>query len=149
MTVQATAEAALLAAIATQLPTVQINPADPGEDKRLKESIWVESVESEFEWRSLGRPATHGTRNRTELIRIELVVHVYREGADQIVTAAAAKTRAGEILVEIEQALEADFSLASTVTHALVTRWLTRPVAQGQGWAIDGRVTVEATNHPT
>lgn len=149
MTVQADVRTALLAAIETQLPTVQVSSVDPGEDRRLKESIWVERSESEFEWRSLGRPATHGTRNRTELVRVELRVHVYRESDSQTVAATAAQERADELLAEIEEAIEADFSLASTATHALVTRWSTTPVPLDKAWAVDGRVTVEATNHPT
>lgn len=149
MTVIAGVTTALLSRISAQLPTVQVGKAPFAEDTKIKESIWIETITSEFEWRSIGRPATHGTRNRSEVLKIELRISVYREASDQGDAASDAIERCEEIFASIESAFTSDFSLGDATTFALPSRWQVTPVARESGWNVDGRVTVEATNYPT
>lgn len=147
-TVVASFKTALLAAIRAQLPGVQVMAVDPAKNRALREAVWIDGIDSVFEWRSLGAQPAFSTKNRTEEIRVDLRVHVYREAPDHTDAAAAALARAEVLFSEIEQALETDVSVASTVTHGKVSVWSLTPVKAEEGWAIDGRITVEAVNHP-
>lgn len=148
MTAIAAVRSQLITAIAAQIPTVQVSGFPPAETTALKEAIWLERAESEFEWRSLGATATFNQRNRLERVTIDLRVHVYREAEDQTVAADDALDRAEVLFAKIEDALEADFSLANTVAYALVTRWSVELRPRDSGWSADGRATVQATNYP-
>lgn len=145
MTAVASAKTGLLAAIAAQLPTVQVSVASPAEDTALRESIWIERVEADFEWQLLGPAAVN---HRKEIIGIDLVIQVYREASDQTDAADAALDRADVILDEIEDAAETDETLAGAVSWWLATRWVVEPKPRGQGWLADGRAHIEAVKHP-
>lgn len=145
MTAIASFRTQLVTAIQAQIPTVQVLPAPPAEDQALEESIWVDELVSDFEWRCIGPAAS----NRKETLTGELRVHVYREGSDQMEVSLAANDRCAALFAEIEDAFEADFSLAGSVTHGLPRRWSIRLVPRDQGWVADGRVTLEADNYPT
>src|SRR5688500_12506953 len=101
MTALASAKTGLLAAIRTQLPNTQVSVASPGEDTELRESVWIERIDTEFEWALLGPPAVN---HRKEILGIDLVVQVYREAADQTDSSEAVLERADEILDQIEDA---------------------------------------------
>jgi sensor domain CHASE-containing protein len=149
MTALAAVRAQLVTAIQAQVPTVQVSGVPFGEDTALKEAIWVERAESEFEWRSLGGTgADFRERNRIETILIELRVHVYREAPDQTDASDAAIDRAEVLLAEIEDAIETDFSIGNTLTHALISRWSLEPQPREDGWAVLGRATFEGKNYP-
>lgn len=148
MTVLNDTRLAFTAAVATQVPTVQVSAHPLADDQNRREAIWVAHSESRFEWRSLGRPATHGQKNRTEHITLDYQVEVFKEGATQASVCEAAITRCEELLASIEDALEADFSIDSNVTHALISEWSVDPAHTDTGWLVTGRVRLEATNHP-
>lgn len=135
----------LLAAIRVQLPGTQVSVASQAEDTSLRESIWIERIEAEFEWQLLG-PAS--INHRKETILVDLVVQVYREGSDHTEASDAALTRADVMLDEIEDAIEANETLSGAVDWWLVTSWSVEPRPRDKGWLAYGRARIEAQKHP-
>lgn len=145
MTAVASVKAGLLDAIRAQLPGVQVSVASQAENTALRESVWIERIDADFEWQLLGPPSAN---HRKQIVGVDLVVQVYREAGDQTDASDAALTRADEILDEIEAAGEADDTLGGAVNWWLVTRWVVEPKARESGWLADGRAHIEATKHP-
>lgn len=147
MTVLNDTRLAFTAAVAAQLPDVQVSAHPMADDQKVKESIWVERAESLFEWRSLGIGGM-ASRNRTEDIALDMRFEVFREGANQSEVCEAAIARCEVLLASAEDALEADFSIGGVVTHAKFASWSVDPAYTDTGWLITGRARLEATNHP-
>jgi hypothetical protein len=136
---------ALVDLIRAAVPGVQVSPGLPAEDQQGIEAVWIEEVDSEFEWRALG---TH-PGNRSEQIAIKVVIHTYREAEDQQSAQAAARARSTEIERAIEeQAVGTTGDLNATVTFALVSQISRRDRASDNGWARRSELTITATNYP-
>lgn len=151
MTLIAEVRSGLVTAISAELDDgVSVSQFSLGEDTPLREAIWVERVESVFEWRSLGRPATHGARNRTEELTIDLRAQVYREGPRQSDAGQVALDRMDELLAAIEQAyVTTGFVLNTAATHGKPSRWSVESQPREKGWLVDARVSTETVHHPT
>lgn len=135
----------LLALMRAALPGVQVSPGSPAEDQQGDEAVWIEELDSDFEWRSLGlHPG-----NRSEQIAIKVVIHTYRSGESQQAAQAAARSRCTEIERAIEEeAVGATGDLNATVTFALVSRIRRRDRAADKGWGRRSELTITATNYP-
>ena len=140
----AATKTALLAAISAQLPTTQVSVANPGEDKALRESVWIERLDAEFEDGSLGMSRDCDR----EIIGIDLAIQVYREAGDQTDAADAALDRADAIFDEIGDARVANPTLSGAVGWWRATRWSVEPRPREKGWLADGRAHIEAIKHP-
>lgn len=149
MTVVAGTRATLISTLqaAAPLAGVQILGHPPAESQEIRECVWIESIRSLFEWRTLGGPA-HWSRNRTEDLEISVRVDVYREGPSQRTVADSAMDRLEQLVGLIEDALEVDPSLADTVTFGRLaeveTFW--RPV--DSGWVASARLRYDARHYP-
>ena len=144
MTAVAAFRTALVTAIQAQVPTVTVSGVPLGEDTPLREAIWVQRVRGAADWRCIG-PASS---NRKETLTAELRVHVYREAADQTEASDAAADRCEALFAEIEDAFEADFSLANSVTHGKPLDYSLELRPREEGWVAFGEMTVECENYP-
>lgn len=131
-------------AFETQMPDVTFVAHHPGENSPLKECAWVQSSKSDFDWRHIG-PAVS---NRTETAQLEIRVRVYREKPRQGDAAEVVYARCEEILEQLEDAIEADFSLDNTFSYGLNRTVSVQLVPEPNGWAALGTYLLEATNHP-
>lgn len=121
----------------------QVLAVPPGEDEALKETVFVRSVTTNYDYRSLGvgRP-TH------EVIDAQLTLRTYAEGPDQLTVSEKAITRAEAMISALESLLETDPSVTSTVAFARLSRRTQTPTAAQSGWTVNCDLTVEAENYP-
>jgi hypothetical protein len=136
---------ALVDAIAADstFAATQVLAVPPGENEALKETVFVRSATSSFEFRGLGvgRPTK-------ETIDAVLTLRTYAEDPDHLTAAETAITRAEAMASAIEALLEADPSVTSTVTFARLSRRTQTPTASQSGWTVNCDLTVEAENYP-
>ena len=149
MTVLSDTRLALASLLSTALPSVQVSAFPCGETQDPKECVHLEQCSSRFEWRSLG----NASKNRTEEISIEIVVHVYREKPNHRDAAAAALLRCEELLESIETAVVTDSAGPFTVggnlkVGARISEWTVRPIPRESEWTGEGRAFLTGTNIP-
>lgn len=145
-----TARLALASLLDAALTGVQVRATPCGEDTNRLECVHFDSWSSTFEWRSLG----NDLKNRTETIEVEIVVHTYRESGKQADAAAAATARCEALLEDIEEAVAAvgtpatSYTVSGQFTMAKIDRWTVRPVPAQSGWACEARATFSGIHHP-
>lgn len=149
MTVLSATRLALASVISTALPTVEVSAFPLGENEPPQECIYLDGSECRFEWRSLG----NASKNRTEDISIEIVVHVFRESGSHRTSAAAALARCESLLASIETAVVSDpagpFTVGGNVrAGARIGEWSVRPIPRASGWAAEARARLVGTNIP-
>jgi hypothetical protein len=123
--------------------STQVLAVPPGENEALKETVFVRSASSDFEYRSLGP----GRANK-ETISLALTVRTYTEGPDHLDAAETAVTRAEAMASAIEALLETDPSVTSTVAYARLARRSQTPTATQSGWSVQCDLSIEAVNYP-
>jgi hypothetical protein len=139
----------LVAALAaeTDLASTQVLPGPPAENQDPKESVWVASVTSRYDWRSLGA-GTQLLRNRTEQLTATVKVNAYNEDPNQTQGLAVLDARVDDIVAAIENAVAADPTIGGAVSYALLESVSRNPIAAQSGWVIDVTCQITGTNHP-
>lgn len=136
---------ALVDLIRAELPEVQVSRGTPAEDQQGLEAVWIEEVDSDFDWRALG---THPS-NRSEDIAIKVIVHAYRAAENQQEAQRLARERSTEIERAIEEeAVGGTCDLAGTVLNARVSKIRRRDREADKGWARRSELTITAKSYP-
>ena len=131
----------------TDLASTQVLPGPPAENQDPRECVWIASVASRFEWRSLGT-AEQLLRNRTEDATATVKANVYREDPNQVHGLAVVDARVDEIVDAIVHAVAADPTVGGAVSYALVESVSRNPVPAERGWLVDVTCQITGTNHP-
>ena len=149
MSAQADFRLNLVAALAaeTDLASTQVLAGPPAENQDPRESVWVASVSSRYDWRSLGTGAQL-LRNRTETLTASVKVNAYNEDPNQVQGLAVLEARVDEIVAAIEHAVAADPTVGGAVSYALVESVSRNPLAAERGWLVDVTCQITGTNHP-
>jgi hypothetical protein len=124
---------------------VRVFPGPPAGDQPLDQAVWIESDESEYDWRALGlHPG-----NRDERIALEVVINAYRERSTQAAAQAAAREAAAAIERAIEEHVLGDTcDHGGVVTDARVAKSSRTYVGAPEGWARRTTLTIVANHHP-
>lgn len=131
----------------TTLASTQVLAGPPAENQDPKEAVWVASVSSRYDWRSLGT-GTQLLRNRTEQLTASVKVNAYNEDPNQQHGLAVLEARVDEIVDAIEHAVAADPTIGGAVSYALVESVTRNPIAAQSGWVVDVTCQITGTNHP-
>ena len=136
---------ALVAAISADatFSATQVLAVPPGEDEALRETVYVKSANTNFEFRSLG-PG----RPTTETIYLNLTLRTYAEASRHMDASEAAISRAEAMVSAIEALIETEPSVTSTVTFARLSRRSQTPTPTRSGWSVQCDLTIEAANYP-
>lgn len=128
---------------APALAGIEVTRTQPGEDQALAEAIWVDRIDSRFDWRGLGPLDS----NRSETLLVDVGIDAYREAPRQLDASAEAVDRVEELLDVIETTIAADPTLNVGAT-ALVRFTAVTARPRQSGWLAQATCRIEIKNYP-
>lgn len=132
---------ALLAAMKTALPGVQVSPAWPGPDVTNEETLFIgDSID---DWTSTIPNMVGGRKQRQETYTVTVEAWVAKPGALRADSAEAARTRAIEIIDAVDSFLADDPELIDEIQHARLTDRGASLVPFDRGWACQASASIE------
>ena len=132
---------ALLAAMTSALPSVQVSAAWPGPDADDEEMLFIgDAVES---WDLEIPTMKAGRKQRQETYTVTVEAWVAKKGELRADSATAARTRAIELIDEIDEFLAETPSLLDSIQWARLTGRGATLVPFGQGWACQATAAIE------
>lgn len=132
---------ALLAAMTTALPAVQVSAAWPGPDANDEEMLFVgDAVEA---WDLEIPTMKAGRKQRQETYTVTIEAWVAKPGLLRADSAAAARTRAIQIVDEVDSFLADEPELIDSILWARLGSRGATLVPFGPGWACQATASIE------
>lgn len=131
---------ALLAAMRTALPGVQVEAAWPGPDVTENETVFI--GDSVTEWTSNIASVKVGRQQRAEGYTIEVECWVAQPGALRAASAGQARTRAVQIIDTVDSLLANTPKLIESIIFAEVSDRAATLVPFGAGWSCQATASI-------